>query len=103
MAGLLRKWLARLPHPFSAADRDAGYRYDVPILQAAFALTQVLGRPLTGRLLFEEVIREKGGPGAPQPDADHLRLPGDQADAPRFRTRVITQGVTPSPYSDDNH
>jgi len=23
--GLLRKWLARLPHPFSPADRDAGY------------------------------------------------------------------------------
>ena len=25
---LLRKWLARLPHPFTAADRRAGYRYE---------------------------------------------------------------------------
>src|SRR5258707_1367385 len=25
----LRKWLARLPHPFTPADRRAGYRYDV--------------------------------------------------------------------------
>jgi hypothetical protein len=24
---LLRKWLRRLPHPFSAPDRQAGYRY----------------------------------------------------------------------------
>ncbi|MBM4071777.1 MAG: hypothetical protein FJ271_23055, partial [Planctomycetes bacterium] len=40
--GLLRKWLARLPHPFPAPDRAAGYLYDVSILQAEFALTQVL-------------------------------------------------------------
>src|SRR5215475_3341040 len=38
---LLRKWLERLPHPFTAADRKAGYRYDVSILQAEFSLTQV--------------------------------------------------------------
>src|ERR1700682_4365143 len=36
---LLRKWLARLPHPFSAEDRAAGYRYDLSILQAEFSLT----------------------------------------------------------------
>jgi hypothetical protein len=31
---LLRKWLARLPHPFERRDRMAGYRYGVSILQA---------------------------------------------------------------------
>ena len=31
---LLRKWLRRLPHPFTPADRAAGYRYDISILQA---------------------------------------------------------------------
>ena len=31
---LLRKWLARLPHPFAASDRQQGIRYDVSILQA---------------------------------------------------------------------
>ena len=29
---LLRKWLARLPHPFTAQDR--GVRYDISVLQA---------------------------------------------------------------------
>jgi hypothetical protein len=29
---LLRKWLRLLPHPFSARDRQAGYRYDLSIL-----------------------------------------------------------------------
>jgi hypothetical protein len=39
--GLLRKWLARLPHPYTAADRKAGYRYDLSILQIELSLTQV--------------------------------------------------------------
>ena len=54
---LLRKWLRLLPHPYTAADRKAGYRYQVSILQAEFSLTQVLDRPVTGRVFFEEVIR----------------------------------------------
>jgi hypothetical protein len=62
---LLRKWLAKLPHPFTAADRQAGYRYDVSILQAEFSLTQVLDRPQTGRILFEDIIRENLDLGRP--------------------------------------
>jgi hypothetical protein len=49
---------AALPHPFTAADRPAGYRYQLSILQAEFSLTQVLDRPVTCRVFFEEVIRE---------------------------------------------
>jgi hypothetical protein len=97
---LLRKWLARLPHPFTAADRQAGYRYDLSILQAEFSLTQVLDRPLTGRVFFEEVIRENLDLG--RPDQVQLifqrrvskRAPG------RFRTRVLTEGVTPALHVD---
>jgi hypothetical protein len=59
IGALLRKWLARVPHPFIPKDRAAGYRYAVSILQAEFSLTQVLDRPQTGRVFFEEVIREK--------------------------------------------
>ena len=38
---LLRKWLAILPHPFTRADRLAGYRYDVSMLQVECSLTQI--------------------------------------------------------------
>lgn len=41
---------ARLPHPFTAADRRAGYRYAISILQAEFSLTRVLDRPVVGRI-----------------------------------------------------
>ena len=52
---LLRKWLRLLPHPFTGADRKAGYRYDISILQAEFSLTQVLDQPAHGRLFFEQI------------------------------------------------
>jgi len=97
---LLRKWLARLPHPFSAEDRAAGYRYDVSILQAEFSLTQVLDRPQTGRIFFEQIIRENLDLGRP----DHVQLIFDRQVSKqtpgRFRTRVLTEGVTPSLHID---
>ncbi len=101
--GLFRKWLSVLPHPYRADDRQAGYRYDLSILQAEFSLTQVLDRPLSGRIFFEEVIRENLDLG--RPDQAQLvfgrritrRTPG------RFRTRVITDGVVPSLHVDYKH
>jgi hypothetical protein len=95
-----RKWLAILPHPFDSRDRAAGYRYDLSMLQVEFSLTQVLDRPLSGRVLFEEIIRENLDLG--RPDQVQLifnrritrRTPG------RFRTRVITEGVVPSLHID---
>jgi hypothetical protein len=62
----LRKWLRRLPHPFTGTDRKAGYRYDISILQAEFSLTQVLDRPVHVRLFFEQVIRENLDVGRPE-------------------------------------
>src|SRR6267378_1854216 len=97
---LLRKWLARLPHPFSAADRAAGYRYDISILQAEFSLTQMLDKPVSGRIFFGQVIRDNldlGRPdrislifGRPVYRGRKNRTPGT------FATRVVTDGVTPS-------
>lgn len=93
---LLRKWLWRLPHPFTAADRKAGYRYRLSVLQAEFSLTQVLDRPVHGRMFFEEVIRENLDLGRP----DEVQLIFDRkiirTTPGRFRTRIVTEGVTPS-------
>jgi hypothetical protein len=61
----LRKWLRLLPHPCTAADHKAGYRYQVSILQTEFSLTQVLNPPVIGRVFFEELIRENPDLGRP--------------------------------------
>jgi hypothetical protein len=104
---LLRKWLARLPHPFTPAGRDAGYRYDVSILQAEFSLTQMLDRPVTGRVFFEQVIRDNLDAGRPDQVSlifgRRLVRTGPRATPGRFRTRVITSGVTPSLHVDYKH
>ncbi|HKB36824.1 MAG TPA: hypothetical protein VKD72_10235 [Gemmataceae bacterium] len=97
---LLRKWLARLPHPFTAQDRAAGYRYDLSILQAEFSLTQVLDRPLTGRIFFEEVIREDLDIGRPDQVQLIFGRRVDRQTPGRFRTRVLTEGVAPSLHVD---
>jgi hypothetical protein len=101
---LLRKWLRVLPHPFTDADQDTGYRYDISILQAEFSLTQMLDRPVNGRIFFEQVIRDNLDIGRP----DHVGLifnrriitKGRFKTPGRFRTRVITDGVTPSLHVD---
>ena len=69
-------------------------------LQIDLSLTQVLDVPVSGRIFFEEVIRENLDIG--RPDMVQLifnrrvtkRTPG------RFRTRVLTDGVIPSLHVD---
>jgi hypothetical protein len=97
---LFRKWLAKLPHPFTDAHRNAGGCYELSIWQAEFSLTQVLERPVHGRIFFEEMIRENLDIGRPS----HVQLIFDRRVTKRtpgrFRTRVITEGVTPSLHID---
>jgi hypothetical protein len=97
---LIRKWLRRLPHPFAATDRAAGFRYEISALQSEFSLTQVFDRPMTGRIFFEQIIRENIDLGRP----DHIQLIFDRRvtrrTPGRFRTRVIYEGVIPSLHVD---
>lgn len=100
---LVRKWLACLPQPFTAEERAAGYDYDISILQAEFALTQVLDRPLTGRLFFEAAIRENLDLGRPEEVQVIFERKVTRRTPGRFRTRIITEGVTPALHIDYKH
>lgn len=97
---LLQRWLRCLPHPFTTLDQEAGYRYQLSILQAEFSLTQVLDRPAQGRIFFEEVIRENLDLGRPDQVQLIFERRVTKATPGRFRTRVITDGVTPSLHVD---
>jgi len=66
------------------------------ILQAEFALTQVLDRPLHGRLLFEQVIRENLDLGRPEQVQLIFNRKITRKTPGRLRTRIVTQDVTPS-------
>src|SRR5215469_5127463 len=97
---LLRKWLRLLPHPFALPDRQAGYRYQLSILQIELSLTQVLDQPLSGRIFFEQVIRENLDIGRPKQVPLIFDRWVTKATPAPFRTRVITDGVVPSLHID---
>jgi hypothetical protein len=67
----------------------------------------VLDRPVTGRVFFEQVIRDNLDAGRPDQVSlifnRRLKRTGPRATPGRFRTRVITEGVTPSLHIDYKH
>ena len=100
---LAHKWFRLLPHPYTARDRAAGYNYDISVRQCEFALTQIFDRPLSGRLFFEQIIRENLDLGRP----DRVALIFDRRVTKRtpsqFKTRILTEGVTPSLHVSYKH
>jgi hypothetical protein len=96
------KWLARLPQPFTRADEDADYRWQLSVKQAEFSTTMALDRPLAGRIFFEQLIRDNLDIGRPDKvnivfgrairQRGRFRTPGT------FRTQVITNGTCPYLY-----
>ena len=87
-------------HPFTEDDIAAGYRYDISIVQAEFSLTQMLDKPVTGRIFLEQMIRDNLDLG--RPDKISLifgRRIHNRRKRPtpsEFRTRIVTDNVTPA-------
>ena len=79
------------------------------MLQAEFAPAQVFDRPVQGRVSFAEVLRENLDLGRPDhgAGATEVALIFDgrvtRRTPSRCRTRVITDGVIPSPLVDYEH
>ena len=98
---LLDKWLRILPSPFTEQDHDAGYRYDLSVLQAEFSLTQMLDRPVTGRVFFEQVIRDNLDAGRPDQVSlvfdRRLMRRGPRATPGRFAHPGTHRGGHPEP------
>ena len=99
---LAAKW--HLAAPVHRRRHHGRLRYELSVLQAEFSLTQTLDSPVNGRIFFEQVIPDNLDIG--RPDQAGLvfgrRIQrGRKRPTPgRFRTRVITDGVTPSLHVD---
>ena len=96
------KWLARLPHPFTRADQDADYRWQLSVQQIEFSTTMALDRPASGRIFFEQLIRDNLDIGRPDKVnivfGRTIRQRGKFQTPGTFRTQVITAGVCPYLY-----
>lgn len=82
--------MRRLPHPFPARDRQAGYRYQISILQIELSLTQALDRPVSGRIFFDDVIRENLDIGRPKQVQLIFDCGVTKTTPGSFRTRVLS-------------
>ena len=80
--------------PVHRADNDPGYRYELSILQAEFSLTQMLDHPVSGRVFFEQVIRDNLDIGRP----DKVSLIFDR----RFHRRTQAADAGPVPHPGDH-
>ena len=90
------RWQARLPSPFSPADRRRGYRYQLAFRQLELSDTRVFDRPQAGRAWFEQTIRDQLTLGRP----DNVSLVFDRRVSRRtpgrFHTRVSNRGTEPA-------
>lgn len=90
-----RRWEARLPSPFTAADRRRGYRYALSVRQLELSDTRVFDRPETGRAWFEQTITDQLALGRPDQVSIVFDRRVSRATPGRFHTKVIQRGVLP--------
>jgi hypothetical protein len=91
-----RRWQARLPSPFTAADRRLGYRHELAFRQLELSDTRVFDRPQAGRAWFEQTIRDQLALGRPDNVAVVFGRRISSKTPGRFLTRVINRGVEPA-------
>jgi hypothetical protein len=65
ITALAARLLAVLPHPFTAENTAAGYRYELSVLQVEFSATRALDAPVNERIFFDQLIRDNLDIGRP--------------------------------------
>lgn len=94
----VERWLAILPTPLSAADRDAGYWWELSMRQIEVSRTLVFTAPRHARAFFEALVADNLDIG--RPDQVELIFSGYRTRRGRqpavpetFKTKVVTRGV----------
>ncbi len=96
---LFRRWMAVIPLPLSAADRAAGYDWQLSMRQIEFSRTLVLDRPAQGRAFMADVAREGLALGGHAEIGflfgRQIRRRGKRPTPGTFRTEISARGVDP--------
>jgi hypothetical protein len=86
------RWWARLPLPFTRADRDAGYWWDISMRQVEIAKTITFTAPRHARALFEALAADNLDLGRP----DNMEIIFNR------QVRCVTKGVFRTAVDRDN-
>jgi hypothetical protein len=92
--GFFDRWIAVIPTPFTAADRAAGYWWELSMRQVEVSRTLVFDDPRRARGFFEALVADNIGIGRPQEvHAVFGRDPRGRTTSKQFRTRVFGPGT----------
>jgi hypothetical protein len=87
------RWMAVIPTPLTAADRDGGYWWELSLRQTEVSRTVVFDAPRRARSFFDALVTDNLDLGRP----DEVQLIFDRRVTRRtpgtFSTRVVTRGV----------
>ena len=91
------RWITRIPTPFTAEDRDAGYWWELSMRQVEVSRTIVFDDPRRARGFFESLVTDNVGIGRPEQMAAvfkmRLMTRGPRKTKGPFRTRVFSPGT----------
>jgi hypothetical protein len=86
------RWLAVIPTPFTAADRAAGYWWELSMRQVEVSRTLVFDDPRRARGFFESLVSDNIGIGRPEEVAIVFARQVRRTTREPFRTRVFSPG-----------
>ncbi|MBV9810898.1 MAG: hypothetical protein JO286_27255 [Solirubrobacterales bacterium] len=86
------RWIAVIPTPLTAADRDAGYWWQLSIRQVEVSRTLVFDDPRRARSFFEALVQDNIGIGRPEDVSIVFARRVTKRTREPFRTRILTAG-----------
>ncbi|MGH8991547.1 MAG: hypothetical protein ACRDZ7_08480, partial [Acidimicrobiia bacterium] len=93
MQGFFDRWITAIPVPFSTADRNAGYWWELSVRQVEASRTLVFDDPRRARAFFESLVADNIGIGRPHEVAAVFARQVRRARDHLFRTRVFGPGT----------
>jgi hypothetical protein len=93
LQGFFDRWIAVIATPFTAADRAAGYWWELSMRQVEVSRTIVFDAPRRARAFFEALVADNIGVGRPEQVSVVFARQVRKTTPGVFRTRVFTQGT----------
>jgi hypothetical protein len=93
IGGFFDRWIGRIPTPFTDADRNVGYWWELSMRQVEVSRTLVSDDPRRARSFFEALVADNIGIGRPHEVAAVFARQIRHARDHPFRTRVFGPGT----------
>jgi len=87
------RWIAKIPTPFTDADRAAGYWWELSMRQVEVSRTLVFDDPRRARAFFESLVADNVGIGRPEQVAMVFARQVRKTTKEPFRGRILSPGT----------